>query len=725
LERLDIDREISMTQVLTGTPTLSRPTPILALSIALLLAATQATAASVSTPATGTTLETVTVTAQRIKDAIEAEQAPTPGGVSVVDGESLYERSVTSMTDMLRYVPGVWAESGWGSDELFFSSRGSNLDATDYDKNGIELFQDGLPITTADGNNHNRVIDPLSARYVVIARGANALTFGSSTLGGAFDFTSPTARTTEPLSVYATGGSFGLLSGRVTAGGANETLDGLVTLEAKSYDGYRDHSAQDRKGVYANAGWQMSDSVSTRFYATYLDNDEELPRALTREQVDEDPDQAAVSAITGDNRKVVKTARGAVKTTWQMDAGSSLQVGFWYEDQSLYHPIVDVRGPDPDGAGPELGPQYFSLLIDTDQRNFGGMVRYAAKVGAHDLLFGVTYRDTDVDGGYYGNLFGQRNGLMEYYAEAADGIEGFAVDRWALNDAWTLIYGAQAIDTSREVRETTPDGVVFRNPQGDYSSVNPRIGVTYAISDDNEAFANVSRLYEPPTTFELSDDACKCNDLLDPMEGTVVEIGVRGSTAATDGTRWHWDVAAYYARIHDEILSVDDPEAPGTSLSDNIDSTIHAGVEALVGASFVLGSTLHRLEPLVSLTINEFSFDSDPVYGNNDLPAAPKYAARGEVIYRHASGFYLGPTFDLVGKRYADFANTYSVDSYQLLGLRSGYAAGRWEVFAELRNLLDEDYISTVSVRDRASPDADVLFPGAPLSAYIGGRLTF
>ena len=28
---------------------------------------------------------------------------------------------------------------------------------------------------------------------------------------------------------------------------------------------------------------------------------------------------------------------------------------------------------------------------------------------------------------------------------------------------------------------------------------------------------------------------------------------------------WHWDVAAYYARIRDEILSVDDPAAPGTA----------------------------------------------------------------------------------------------------------------------------------------------------------------
>lgn len=700
----------------------------LALAISSVLpVATAAHAAQ--THVAGTILEEVVITAQRIKEQLRAEQAVTPGGVTVVDAEELYERSVTNMTDMLRYVPGVWTASGWGSDELFFSSRGSNLDATDYDKNGVKLFQDGLPVTTADGNNHNRVLDPMSARYAVIARGANALTYGASTLGGAFAFITPTARTTEPRSVYATGGSFGLASGRVTAGSAGEVLDALVTLEAKTYDGYRDHSAQVRKGVYANAGWQMSDAVSTRFYATYIDNDEELPRGLTREQVEEDPDQAARSAITGDNRKDVQTMRVAFTTTWDIDASSSLAFGFSYEDQSLYHPIVDVR-IDFDGPGPMPETQVFSLLIDSDHQTLAGMVRYSKQLGDHDLLLGLNYGDTEVAGGNFRNLHGRRNGLMSTTKEHADGIEAFAVDRWALTDSWTLVYGAQFVDTSRDVRDISAAGMTDRSPKGDYSSVNPRFGVIYSLSDTNEAFASVSKLFEPPTTFELADDARGSDELLDPMEGIVGEIGVRGSTARTGGTQWRWDVAVYYATIDDEILSVEelDPATglpTGNSLSANIDSTVHAGLEALVGASFAVGGDVHRLEPLVSLTLNEFSFDSDPIYVDNDLPAAPDYVVRGELIYRNANGFFAGPTFDFVGKRYADFMNTYEVGSYGLLGLRGGFAAERWDVFAELRNLLDEDYISTVSVRDQADAQADVLFPGAPLSAYAGFRVSF
>jgi iron complex outermembrane receptor protein len=208
------------------------------------------------------------------------------------------------------------------------------------------------------------------------------------------------------------------------------------------------------------------------------------------------------------------------------------------------------------------------------------------------------------------------------------------------------------------------------------------------------------------------------------MEGTVLEVGVRGSTAASASTRWHWDVSVYYANIDDEILSVDDPLAPGTSLSANVDGTIHAGVEALIGASLALDSGAW-LEPLVSLTVNDFSFDGDPTYGNNDLPAAPSYAARGEVIYRLRNGFYVGPTFDLIGSRYVDFVNSAKVDSYNLLGLRAGYSTMGWEVFGELRNLTDEDYIATFSVVNRVTGNDEIYLPGAPTTAFVGARWSF
>ena len=125
------------------------------------------------------------------------------------------------------------------------------------------------------------------------------------------------------------------------------------------------------------------------------------------------------------------------------------------------------------------------------------------------------------------------------------------------------------------------------------------------------------------------------------------------------------------------------------------------------------------------MTINHFRFRGDPVYGNNVLPAAPRYAIRGEVLYRHASGFFAGPTFDIVSSRQADFSNTYQVESYALWGLRAGWTGRAWEVFAEARNLANKQYVSQFSVRDVAAANAAILSPGEPRSLFVGARLKF
>src|SRR5690606_36034197 len=143
--------------------------------------------------------------------------------------------------------------------------------------------------------------------------------------------------------------------------------------------------------------------------------------------------------------------------------------------------------------------------------------------------------------------------------------EAFLVDRWAFAPDWTLVYGAQGVFTRRDVRNTTVATGVLRNPKADYSSFNPRLGVIHALGGGSEVYGSLSRLYEAPTTFELEDDRRGDGSTLDAMHGNVVEVGLRGTTAGSvDVTRWHWDVSAYYARIRDAILSVDDPEAPGT-----------------------------------------------------------------------------------------------------------------------------------------------------------------
>ncbi len=119
-------------------------------------------------------------------------------------------------------------------------------------------------------------------------------------------------------------------------------------------------------------GWQATDDVSTRFYATYSDYYAELPRELTAAQYAADPWQARPDAIVGNQSKHVGSFRLAFKTTVANIAGGTLEIGASHEEQSLYHPIVSLP--------------FFSLLIDTDHKDSGGMLRYRRTAGDHDLV---------------------------------------------------------------------------------------------------------------------------------------------------------------------------------------------------------------------------------------------------------------------------------------------------------------------------------------------------
>ncbi len=671
------------------------------------------------------TLQTVRVRAD-VLDQIHQQQALTPGAVSVVDTTRFQERSVTNLSDAMRYVPGLWIDSASGSDSAFLSSRGSNLDATDYDGNGIKLLQDGLTVSAADGNNHNRLIDPLAAQQIIFARGANALSYGASTLGGAINFITPTALDDEAPLLAFSAGSHGLFSLRASAGVVHQDFDALMTLESKRWDGYRAHSKQRRVGLYANAGWQLGEAFKLRLFATHIENDQQLPGSLSMAQFQADPWQANPSAVSGNYQINVTTSRLAATGQWAIASDRQLDVGLSYEQQALYHPIVDKVMVDFDGAGPMPPQEVFSLLINTQQRTLAGSARYHIQIGDHDVLAGLNLADTRVYGQHFRNDGGQRNGATDRIDNHASNVEAFLLDRWQFAPDWTLVYGAQGVFTIRDVRTVHLANGSVRNPNGHYSSINPRLGVLRALGTSSQAFASISRIYEPPTTFELEDDARGGNALLDAMHGHVLEVGLRGHTQGGHAApRWDWEMSAYYTRLHDEILSVDDPAAPGTSLSANLPRTTHAGIEALVEASLPFADGHHRIEPRLSVTFNQFHFDHDPTYGNHRLPAAPNYAIRGELLYRNDIGFFVGPTFDRVGSRYADFGNHYRVAGYSLIGLRAGLERDHWQVFLEARNLGDKRYISTLSVRDEAALGDAILNSGAPRSYYAGLRFRF
>src|SRR5690606_36781850 len=122
----------------------------------------------------------------------------------------------------------------------------------------------------------------------------------------------------------------------------NAGLGALVTLESRQWEGYREHNEQQRAGLYTNAGLQFDDRWTTRFYVTALDSDQELPGALTRVQLDLDPEQANAAALEGHDQRNVAMWRIANCRSFRIDANRRHDFGVALEEQRLHHPIVWV-----------------------------------------------------------------------------------------------------------------------------------------------------------------------------------------------------------------------------------------------------------------------------------------------------------------------------------------------------------------------------------------------
>ncbi|MFZ2982559.1 MAG: Plug domain-containing protein, partial [Sphingobium sp.] len=135
----------------------------------------------------------IIVTAERILAEAQAQAARTPGGTDIVAAEDYKDKAAVSLRDALGFSPGVYTQPRFGQ-EVRLSIRGSGL-SRGFHMRGLTLLQDGIPINLADNNGDFQELDPTIFQHLEVYRGANALRFGSATLGGAINGVTPTGRT--------------------------------------------------------------------------------------------------------------------------------------------------------------------------------------------------------------------------------------------------------------------------------------------------------------------------------------------------------------------------------------------------------------------------------------------------------------------------------------------------------------------------------------------------
>jgi iron complex outermembrane receptor protein len=633
--------------------------------------------------------------------ASRADLEKTPGGVEVVDAERYLSGRASTVADVFALSAGVFAQSRFGADEARLSIRGSGLQRTFHGR-GLRVLQDGVPLNLADGGFDFQALDPLAASHINVWRGANALAYGSSALGGAIDYVSHTGRSAPGFSARLEAGSFGYLRARLAGGFSEGAGDLYFSLSQQSQEGFRRHADQDNQRIFANFGRKLADHIETRVYLSSVVTDSELPGNLTKAELELDPRQAAPANITGDQKRDFELFRLASKTTVVADDNRFDLIAAWtYKD--LDHPIFQVIDQKSNDA-------LLGATFTHDGEVFGRDQRLRA---------GLLFLRGETDAANYANVGGSRGNLLQQDQQTATNLEAFVESQLELGAGFTGVLGAVASRNERETRRvfgpTPPNSSYDRS----YDDLAPKLGLRWDRSDV-QVYGNVSGSYEPPS-FSESGTAVVANEA---QEATTVELGTRGRHGA-----FRWDASIYRAEIDDELLTVQlpPPAAIGATGTINADQTIHQGVE-LAGEVDLLGAAWdenpgHRLVFRGAWTWGDYRFDNDAIYGDNRIAGLPEHLIRGELMWENDRGWYAGPTFEWVPvESWIDHRNTFSADAYALLGFKFGRRVEQgisW--FVEAKNLSDERYAATTGVIENArGKDQRQFLPGDGRGVFTG-----
>jgi iron complex outermembrane receptor protein len=647
-----------------------------------------------------TTLERVEVRAQPAHPATVDSIAQArrrlderAGGAALVDGETYRGGRVSTLADALGYAPGVFVQPRFGAEEARLSIRGSGLQRTFHGR-GIALLQDGVPLNLADGSFDFQAIEPLSARYIEVYRGANALEHGAAMLGGAINFVSPTGYDAPSMTLRAETGSFGYRRGQAAFAGSSDRADGYLSLTGLSQDGFRAHSVQENDRLSGNAGFRFGDDLDARLYLTHVDTRSQLPGNLTLAEARQDPSLAAPVNIALDQRRDYRLDRIAGKLAWSPSTGNELTLSLFHAGKSLHHPIFQV-----------LEQQSVDDGVDLRWHVEGSL-------GGHRNLLaaGVSFAQGSIDDDRFANEGGVAGTRTNKFDQRARNTSAWFENQTWLASHWVLSLGAQALRSSRRSRDLFTGDGRDESFDLDFSAFSPKLGLRYLLGEHAQLFANISRSAEPPSFGELSGGP------------GVTPVGMQRATSAELGLRIRRDALSldavlYRAIVDGELLSLGDGQ--GNPLG-----TVNAGPTRHQGIEFGFDWTLARNWRLsANYLYNDFRFDHDPVYDDNALAGVPPQQLRAALRWNSGGRFHVEPNVEWVPQGYyIDHANSFKAPGYAILGLKLGGDAGAgWQWFADLRNLADRKWIASSNVvADAHGVDGRNFLPGDGRSLYVG-----
>lgn len=645
---------------------------------------------------------------QRLKETL----GKVPGGTNLIDLDAR-RGSQSTVAKVLDFEPGIIIQEFFGgNDQPRLNIRGSGIQDNPVSR-GVQLLQDGLALNQPDGSFIIGLLDPEQAQYVSVYRGANAVRYGGTTLGGAIDFSLRNALNT-PSSVSAEVGSWGARKGALSAGVQTGDWDAFVRTSYQQSDGWRTHSDGRRGNLALNIGFRHG-AWENRTYLNVTDNRFEIPFLLTKARALSDPRSVIGDYADPDDRSLedflnVRTRRPMRQTRQQRVVNKTA----WYGDAASHSAGLYVEQIDDEFKNP-------AWQANTDASNYGldyafeytrggsspWQTQVATFISANTGEMPREYFLIHPSDGSLVRSFGRFDLVADNVVAGAQAIQN-------LGSRWQTIAALQYVRNARDIADRRAPGLL--DSRFEYSALNPKLGVIFNASERARYYANVSGSSEAPTFWQLVDlgpgsvpaspaSLYLMTKSLKMQTANTFEIGTQQRSALLA-----WEATYFHALVADELIAeVMDFAIDGTTVNYDHD-TVHQGVElglsartpaGLLGASDYL--TFRGVYNWSHFTFHGGRYDGKRIAG------VPVHLIAAELGYRLSAACTVGINARWQPKdTHIDHYNGgLEQDAYLLLGANLTYQPSpRWKLFVDLHNLTNETYQTAYVVRGLSAEDA-------------------
>ena len=647
------------------------------------------------------TLSPVVVTATRQ----EQNSFDLPVAIDVVSQDQIQDgQARMNLSESLIRVPGLTAQNRTQmAQDPQISSRGFGARSS-FGVRGVRLYVDGIPLTMPDGQGQPGNVDLDVVRSIEVMRGPFSALYGNSS-GGVVQLFTENAPQTPEVSAGVMFGSYDTQRQNVRAAGTSEGIEYLANFSNYESDGYRDHSANQKKQGTAKFTINFSQDTKLTTLVNWFDQDAQDPLGLTKAQVDADREQAVSAAHNANTRVSRSNTQAGFNLEHRLNENNSLTVISYVGNRDNLQIL-------PTNA---FGTNARASQIDRDF--YGTDLRW----NNHGLFLGKDY--TFTLGAAYGKAKDDRTDtnvllgglpisvLNRNEQNISTNNDQYAQAKWSVLDNVDVHAGLRHTKIKLEVDDafvTGPGSNGDSSGSVTYQKTTPVVGAVWKVTPAFNLYANYGEGFETPTFIEVAyADAVTGsgpNLSLKPSTSRSFEVG----TKAFLGDNTIANLAIFKTLTDDEIVVLNNVN--GRSSYTNAGKTKRNGMELSIDTRFANNISLFGAYTLLNAKFDDTYTNTlgTTVNSGNVIPGTYHTQIYGEIAWKHdPSGFRTAFEARHNSKTYVDDVNSDSTHPYTVFNVRAGFEqkVSQWRLgeFVRVENIFDKDYIGSVRVNDSNS----------------------